>query len=166
MSPDAGRGSAVGVSENQPTRPHDYAVLNLIWAVLLGAVVAATRAEGPPARELPLFGLASFSLTKTLGKEKVGTWVRQPVVDESEPERHPKGRGLRYAAGELMTCTRCLGTWSALGLVGLRAARPREARLVAGVLATSAINDFLQAGFTWATASADRIETAPPPSSP
>ena len=58
----------------------------------------------------------------------------------------PKGRGLRYVAGELLTCTRCLGTWSALGLVGLRVARPREARLVAGVLATSAVNDFLADG--------------------
>ncbi|HWV85385.1 MAG TPA: DUF1360 domain-containing protein, partial [Capillimicrobium sp.] len=137
------------MSTDAPTSPQDYALINVVWATLLGAVVAATRGEGPPARELPLFGLASFSLTKTLSKEKVGTWVRTPVVDESDPERPPKGRGLRYAAGELMTCTRCLGTWSALGLVGLRAARPREARLVAGVLATSAINDFLQAGFSW-----------------
>jgi len=154
------------VSTDAPTSPQDYALINVVWATLLGAVVAATRGEGPPARELPLFGLASFSLTKTLSKEKVGTWVRTPVVDESDPERPPKGRGLRYAAGELMTCTRCLGTWSALGLVGLRAARPREARLVAGVLATSAINDFLQAGFSWLTASANRTATGPPPSSP
>jgi hypothetical protein len=149
-----------------PTQPHDYAFFNLTWAALLGGVLAATGHEGPPARELPLFGLASFSLSKTLGKEKVGAWVREPVVDETVPERRPKGRGLRYAAGELMTCTRCLGTWSALGLVALRAARPREGRLVAGVLATSAINDFLQAGFAWVAASADRSATAPrPPSS-
>jgi hypothetical protein len=137
-----------------PTQPRDYATFNLTWAALLAAVAATTRAEGPSARELPLFGLASFSLSKTLSKEKIGTWVRRPVVDEEE--RHPKGRGMRYAAGELMTCTRCLGTWSALGLVALRAARPREGRLVAGVLATSALNDFLQAGFSYATSAANR----------
>jgi hypothetical protein len=154
------------VPPEEPTQPHDYAVFNAAWATLLAGVLAVTREEGAPARELPLFGLASFSLSKTLGKEKVGTWVRTPVVDETAPERHPKGRGLRYAAGELMTCTRCLGTWSALGLVGLRGARPREARLVAAVLATSAINDFLQAGFAWATASANRTATAPAPPSP
>jgi Protein of unknown function (DUF1360) len=151
------------VSEEQPTRPHDYAIFNVVWASLLAGVLAATRDEGPPVRELPLFGLASFSLTKSLSKEKVGTWVREPVLD---PERRPRGRGLRYVAGELVSCTRCLGTWSALGLVGLRAARPREARLVAGVLATSAINDFLQAGFAWTTASVSRTERAPLPSSP
>jgi hypothetical protein len=154
------------VLEEHPTRPHDYAVFNLAWTALLAGLLATTRSEGPSVRELPLFGLASFSLTKSLSKEKVGTWVRTPVVDESVPERPPKGRGLRYVAGELVTCTRCLGTWSALGLVGLRAARPREARLVAGVLATSAVNDFLQAGFAWVTAGANRSATGPRPSSP
>jgi hypothetical protein len=152
--------------ETQPTQPHDYAVFNVTWAALLAGLLATTRHEGPPTRELPLFGLASFSLSKSLTKEKVGTWVRRPVVDESVPERRPRGRGLRYAAGELMTCTRCMGTWSALGLVGLRAARPREARLVAGVLATSAINDFLQAAFAWATSNANRSATARPRPSP
>jgi len=152
--------------EDTAGEPQHYAAFNLAWAALLGAVAVATRSEGPPVRELPLFGLASFSLTKSLSKEKVGTWVRQPLVDESRPGRPPRGRGLRYVAGELVTCTRCLGTWSALGLVGLRAARPREARLVAGVLATSAINDFLQCGFSWLTSCANRSETAPPPPTP
>jgi hypothetical protein len=151
------------MQQQQPTQPHDYAVFNITWAALLAGLLATTRHEGPPARELPLFGLASFSLSKTLSTEKVGAWVREPLVDD---ERRPRGRGLRYAAGELVTCTRCVGTWSALGLVGLRAARPREARLVAGVLATSAINDFLQAAFSWATSSANRSATAPRPASP
>jgi uncharacterized protein DUF1360 len=152
--------------EPPPSQPRHYAAFNVAWAALLGAVVTTTRNEGPTVRELPLFGLASFSLTKTLSKEKVGTWVRHPLVDEDRPDRPPRGRGLRYVAGELMTCTRCLGTWSALGLVGLRAARPREARLVAGVLATSAINDFLQCGFSWLTSCANRSATGPPRPTP
>jgi Protein of unknown function (DUF1360) len=44
-------------------------------------------------------------------------------------------------------CTRCVGAWSALGLVGLRVVSPRAGRTVTAVLATSAGNDFLQAGF-------------------
>lgn len=156
----------MSVSPERPTQPHDYAIVNLTWAALLAGVIAMTDHDGPPVQEMPLFGLASFSVSKTLSKEKVGSWVRTPVVDESVPERTPKGRGLRYAAGELVTCSRCVGTWSALALVGLRAARPREARLVAGVLATSAVNDFLQAGFAWLTANANRSATGPRPSSP
>jgi hypothetical protein len=49
--------------------------------------------------------------------------------------------------GELLTCTRCVGGWSALALVGLRVSSPSAARVVTSVLCASAINDFLQAGF-------------------
>jgi Protein of unknown function (DUF1360) len=52
--------------------------------------------------------------------------------------------------------TRCVGTWSALGLVGLRVASPEAGRTVTAVLATSATNDFLQAGFKALCGTADR----------
>jgi hypothetical protein len=132
-----------------PTEPVDYAALNAVWGVLATGMLLATRDDAPPAGELPVFGLATFALTKALAKEKVGTWVRDPLVDEGS--RRPKGRRLRYAAGELLTCTRCLGTWSSLALIGLRVARPREGRILASVLAAAGINDWLQSGFTLLT---------------
>jgi hypothetical protein len=82
--------------------------------------------------------------------------VRDPLVDEAS--RRPKGRRLRYAAGELLTCTRCLGTWSSLGLIALRVARPREGRILASVLATAGINDWLQSGFTLLTNRSNLVE--------
>jgi hypothetical protein len=130
-----------------PTEPVDYAALNAVWASMAAGVLVATREEAPPISELPVLGLATFALTKALAKEKVGTWVREPVVEERDGRR-PKGRRLRFAAGELLTCTRCLGTWSSLGLVALRVARPREGRILATVLAGAGINDWLQSGYT------------------
>jgi hypothetical protein len=130
-----------------PTEPRDYAAINAIWAGLLGAVLLTTRGEAPPAKDLPLYSLATFAVTKAVSKEKVGSWLREPVVDERE--HTPKGSRLRYAAGELLTCTRCLGTWTSLGLVGFHAARPREAKIVATALAAAGANDWLQAGFNW-----------------
>ena len=97
---------------------------------------------------LPL-GLATFALSKLVAKEKVDAWVRVPFVEEHPEGRRPKGTGVRYAVGELLTCTRCVGVWSALGLTALRVTRPREARVVNTVLGASAINDVAQAGFTW-----------------
>jgi hypothetical protein len=130
-----------------PTEPVDYAALNLVWAGLATGVLLATdKSEAPPVQELPVLGLATFALTKALAKEKVGTWVREPVVDEEH--RRPKGRRLRFALGELLTCTRCLGTWSALGLVALRVARPREGRILTTILAGAGMNDWLQSGYT------------------
>ena len=70
-------------------------------------------------------------------------------MDERDGARRPKGRRLRYAVGELLTCTRCTGAWSALGLVALRLHAPATGRTVATVLAASAGNDMLQAGFSW-----------------
>ena len=139
-----------------PTEPVDYAAINAGWGALATGMLFATRDDAPPPRELPVFGLATFALTKALAKEKVGAWVREPLVHERD--RTPKGRRLRYAAGELLTCTRCLGTWSALGLIALRVARPREGRIVASVLATAAINDWLQSGFTLLTNRSNVIE--------
>lgn len=148
--------------EETPTQPVDYAAISATYGALLGTVVLAARerkeARIPPAELLPL-GAATFALAKLVAKEKAETWVREPFVDEAS--HRPKGRRLRYAIGELLTCTRCLGAWSSLGLVALRVTRPREARVVTAVLATSALNDFLQAGFT-----ALCVRSEPPSASP
>jgi hypothetical protein len=146
-------------------RATDYAALSAGWGALLGALLVAARDKGDePVRstELLPIGLATFALAKLLAKEKVDAWVRVPFVEEHGGDRRPKGTGLRYAVGELLTCTRCVGVWSALGLTALRVTRPREARVVNAVLGASAINDVAQAGFTWLCSRADAGGTRPP----
>jgi Protein of unknown function (DUF1360) len=146
--------------EETPTKPVDYAALSAGYGALLGAIVLGAREHPGDGRdfyrqEIPALGLATFALSKLIAKEKVETWVREPFVEETPHGRRPKGSGLRYAVGELLTCTRCVGAWSSLGLVALRVTRPREAKVVTAVLATSAVNDFLQAGFAWVCARSD-----------
>jgi hypothetical protein len=147
-----------------PTTPVDYATLSAGYGALLGGLAVAWRDRGAdPVRpaELPMLGLATFSLAKLVAKEKVESWVRAPFVHEHEDgAREPKGTGLRYAVGELLSCTRCVGTWSALGLVGLRLLRPREAQVLLPVLASAAVNDWLQSGFTRLCAQANAAEQA------
>lgn len=132
--------------------PADYAAISAGWSALLGAVLIAARDKGEePVRgsEILPLGLASFALAKLVAKEKVDTWMREPFVEERpDGAREPKGDGLRYAVGELLTCTRCVGTWSALGLVALRVTRPRESRVVTAVFGASALSDFGQAAFS------------------
>lgn len=139
-----------------PTDPANYAAISLTYGTLLSALAYATRdrSEGAQQELVPLVA-ASFALSKLIAKEKVESWVRQPFVHEGVEGRPPKGSGMRYAVGELLTCSRCLGAWSALGLVGLRMAAPDVGRTVTTVLAASAGNDFLQAGFTFLTNRAD-----------
>jgi Protein of unknown function (DUF1360) len=145
-------------SKPKPVTTSDYAALSAGWGALLGALLVAARDKGDePVRAtevLPL-GLATFALSKLVAKEKVDAWVREPFVEERADGRKPKGTGLRYAIGELITCTRCVGVWSALGLTALRVTRPREARVVNAVLGASAVNDAAQAAFSWLCGQAD-----------
>ena len=148
------------VSET-PTKPVDYAALSAGYGTLLGAIVLGARERPDPVGrgEIPALGLATFALSKLIAKEKVETWVREPFVEETPHGARPKGTGMRYAIGELLSCTRCVGAWSSLALVGLRVTRPREARVVTAVLASSALNDFLQTGFSWACAQTNRSQS-------
>jgi hypothetical protein len=136
------------VSET-PTEPSDYAVISATFAGLLAALLATSRKRDPiPNGELIPLAAATFALSRLLVHDKVESWLREPFVEESGDGKRPKGRRLRYAIGELLTCTRCMGAWSALALVGLRIHSPAAGRTVTTVLAASAGNDALQAGFS------------------
>ena len=149
-------------SNGRPVEPVDYAKLNAVYGALLAATIVAARrrAVDDPitTRELVPMGAATFALAKVIAREKIGTWVREPFVEQADGERRPRGRRLRRAVGELVTCTRCVGAWSALGIVGLRAIDPQSGRLVTNVLAASAANDWLQAGFKLLTEQTNAVE--------
>ncbi len=138
--------------DETPTEPLNYAVLSTTYGALLATLALAGRrraGEDPITNaEMAPLALATFALSKTLVHEKVETWLRAPFVEEEGGEKRPRGQGMRYAVGELFTCTRCMGTWSALALVSLRVARPEAGRSVVNVLAAAGANDFLQAGFS------------------
>src|SRR3954465_7017071 len=135
-----------------PTEPVDYAAISAGYGALMAAVLLAARDQGDdpihPAAIVPL-GVPPFGLAKLISKEKVDSWVREPFLEELPTgERRPKGRRLRYAVGELLSCSRCVGAWSSLALGGLRPTKPREARVITALLGPSALNAFLQVGFT------------------
>jgi hypothetical protein len=150
-------------SEAQPV---DYAALNAVWASLVAALVVGSRnrASKDPItnRELIPLAAATFAVSKAVARERIGTWVREPFVDETQGQK-PKGRHLQRAIGELVTCTRCVGTWSALGVVGLRVLHPQAGRTVSMILASSAANDWMQAGFKLLTEQTNVVGSKLPP---
>jgi Protein of unknown function (DUF1360) len=158
-------GSALAESQAETT-PADYAAINALWISLAVGVVTASRgrARHDPIqnRELVPLAAATFALSKAVARERIGTWVREPFVDQTAGQQ-PKGHGLRRAIGELVTCTRCVGTWSALGVVGLRVLHPEAGRTVSMILASSAANDWLQAGFKLLTEQTNLVGSKLPP---
>ena len=146
------------------TRPVDYAAINAVWAVLAAALLAAARkrsAKDPiTAKELIPLSAATFAVSKAVARERIGTWMREPFTEEGQ---QPTGSRIRRAVGELVTCTRCVGTWSALGVVGLRLVDPPAGKALSYVLASSAANDLMQAGFKLLTEQTNLVGSKLPP---
>jgi hypothetical protein len=149
--------------QETPTSRSDYALLSATYMSLLGGLAAAQQRRGRSAEliapgEIVPLAAATFAMSKLVVHEKVETWMRAPFVEERPDGRRPKGRRLRYAVGELLTCTRCTGAWSALALVALRVHAPQAGRIVTTVLATSAGNDFAQSAFSLLCGAATRTD--------
>jgi hypothetical protein len=135
--------------DETPTEATDYAALTALYGVLLAGLAHSARGCEPiPRAELVPLSAATFALSKLIVHEKVETWLRQPFVDERAGGKRPRGRRLRYAVGELLNCTRCVGAWNALALVALRLHAPPAGRTATVVLAASAGNDVLQSAFS------------------
>ncbi|HZC29105.1 MAG TPA: DUF1360 domain-containing protein [Gaiellaceae bacterium] len=88
--------------------------------------------------------------------------IRQPFVRghayRGEGEEPVPTGGLEQAIGELVTCTRCVGTWAAAGLATSQVIAPRFGRLLTWSLGAAAANDFLQAAFAALTSKANEVE--------
>ncbi len=123
-----------------------------IMATFVGGVATAgllARAlgrdpEDQTALDLVVLALASFKGARTLSRDEVTSFIREPFVEDEEPV---ETGGLREAIGELVTCTRCVGTWVAGGLTATQVLAPRFGRMLTLTLAAAGANDFLQAGF-------------------
>ncbi len=149
----------------EPSRPPYQAYATIAGAFFGGlATVAALSRRAPPSNALEFAALAAatFKVSRTLTRERVGSFVRQPFVlgdaDTGEDER-PAGTGVQRAIGELVTCPRCLGTWSAAALSLTQMLSPRFGRLLTWSLGASAANDFLQAGFAALCSKANELDT-------
>jgi hypothetical protein len=152
-----------------PEQPpyHAYATIVGTFLAGLGAVggIAAVRNRPPQevnAMELALLGLATFKASRVDSRDTVTSFVREPHVEghayAGEDEQPVQTGGMQQALGELVTCTRCIGTWIGAGLATTQILAPRTGRLLTSVLAAGAVNDFLLAGFSALAAKADEVE--------
>ena len=111
--------------------------------------------------DFAILALASFKAARTLAHDRVSAPMRAPFV-EGEADAHDevpvRTGGMQQAIGELVTCTRCVGTWAAAGLAATQIVAPRFGRLLTWSLGAAAANDFLQAGFTALTGKANDLD--------
>jgi uncharacterized protein DUF1360 len=151
--------------ERRPPYGSYAAIMGGFAAALAGAGGLARRLDRNPACQsgLDLFvlSLASFKAARTLANDQVTSFLRAPFVQgeahEGEGEEPVEG-GMEQAIGELVTCSRCVGTWAAAGLAFAQILAPRTGRLLSWSLAAAGANDFLQAAFSALTSKANVLE--------
>jgi Protein of unknown function (DUF1360) len=150
-----------------PTPPYRaYAGIMASFVGGLAAAGAVARALGRDARDhttldFAVLGLAAFKASRTVARDEVTSFLREPFVEGTAKEgaEDPVPTGdLRQAIGELVTCSRCIGTWVAAGLASTQVVAPRFGRLLTWTLATAGANDFLQAGFAALTSKSNELE--------
>ena len=153
--------------EAQEERPlGGYAAVMALYGAAAAAAGSLIRRRG---RQLPevslgdvvLVGVATHKLSRRLSKDSVTSPLRAPftryrgVSGPAELAEDARGRGVRKAVGELVTCPFCLSQWVATGFMFGLALSPRATRMGASVFASLAIADFLQFGYAWAEQKAE-----------
>ena len=143
------------------------------YATIMGAFVGGLAVAGALARsldrdprdqdalDLAVLGLATFKAARTIARDDVTSFIREPFVEGEAREgaESPIETGdLRQAVGELVTCSRCVGTWVAAGLGTTQILAPRFGRILTWSLAAAGANDWLQAGFSALTSKSNELE--------
>ncbi len=158
------------VVAERATAPPPYHAYATITGVFVGSLALAgtlARLLGRDPRDqtwldLAMLSAATFKAARTIARDDVTSFIREPFVegDPRDPEEeHPvQTGGMEQALGELVTCSRCVGTWAAAGLATTQVLAPRFGRMLTWALAGAAINDFLQAGFAALTRKANEVE--------
>lgn len=143
-----------------------YAVLLGSYALTvltLGFVVRRRRKLPfrPAAPDLAMVAVASHKVSRVLAKDTVLAAVRMPFTrfeeasGAGEVNESVRGKGLRHAVGELLTCPFCLAQWAATGFTFGMLLAPRATRQVAAVFCAVTASDFLQMAYAAAEKKAE-----------
>ncbi len=144
-----------GYSPDKDRPLASYAVLTALFNAIFAGFLLSVKRTGRtlPERvalsDLLLLGVATHKLSRLITKDFVTSWYRAPFTrfsgsaGDGELEEEVRGKGMRHAIGELLTCPFCTGQWVAAffgyGLV----LTPRATRFVAGVFTMLTLSDFL-----------------------
>jgi hypothetical protein len=126
------------------------------YAATAGTLTGAALLRG---RRLPdrfslgdtvLLSIATHKISRLIAKDAVTSPLRAPFTRYEEPagdgevNESVRGKGLRHAIGELISCPFCLAVWVSTGLTGGMVLAPRLARTVCVVMTAVATSDVLQ----------------------
>jgi Protein of unknown function (DUF1360) len=161
----------VVAEQRSSSQPYEaYAAITGVFLGGLGLAGLAARAfDRNPTCQSPLdlvvLSAATFKAARTIARDEVTSFLREPFVkgEAHDGAENPIQSGdYRQAIGELVTCSRCGGTWAAAFLASTQILAPRFGRLLTWSLAAAGVNDWLQAGFSVLTERTSELESRSP----
>jgi hypothetical protein len=143
-----------------------YAALLALFVGSFTALTLAARRAGAlpsriPLRDIALLGVATHKLTRIVTRERIAIPLRVPFARYRGTDgagmirEQPRGPGIRYAVGSMLTCQFCVGPWVASALTGSLIFAPRVTRVATSVFAMVAISDFLHQAYAAARSWSD-----------
>lgn len=136
--------------DNQKKPYAYYAALIALYNLIFGGFVLLYRNWKDPLEQitgldLAMLGLATLRMAKLVSEDEITSVIRRPLVEVEEGERHPRGRGLRWALGKLVLCPTCTGTWVAAFFTYALHLFPRYTRPFLAMIAASGASQFSDA---------------------
>jgi hypothetical protein len=131
-----------------------YALFVGVFNVLLGSFLATSKKTAPPSgRELVLLAVSTHKLSRFITKDAVTAPFRAPFtrykedLGYGEVNEEARGKGVRQAIGEALSCSYCMDAW--VGLASLAALRrfPRPTRTALSLFTAIAGADFLHVAY-------------------
>jgi Protein of unknown function (DUF1360) len=133
-----------------------YVALSSLFAALFTMFTLYEHRKGKPddftALDLVMLGLASYRTGRMVAYDKVFETERMPFA-ETVPDPTgagetvvPKGTGVRYALGELISCPICVGTWIAAILVFGLTILPGPTRMFLKIMSGIGLAELINAG--------------------
>jgi hypothetical protein len=112
-----------GIPEKHPYSAYTaiMAIYLSLYAVFLALGHRSKRLQDDPLslKDITTLGVATYALSRIVTRDQVTSFLRLPFIRHRPEDKvigtgqQPRGRGLIRAMGELITCSRCSGTWIA-----------------------------------------------------
>ncbi|MEV5753847.1 DUF1360 domain-containing protein [Actinoallomurus sp. NPDC052308] len=145
-------------SQGEPRPLKSYAGTLAVYGVAVGAATVIARLTGRRAprlgaRDVALMAVTTHKVSRTLAKDTVTSPLRAPFTrykgtsGPAELAEEVRGKGVKHAIGELITCPFCMAQWVATAYtVGMTFA-PDATRLAGATMTAVAGADWLQLAY-------------------
>jgi hypothetical protein len=132
-----------------------YSFITIVYFVFFALLASLIRRAKGTKKEVAgadilLLGLATYRLSRLISYDRVTQYLRIPFVEPGKgaeqvegTSEEPKGEGLQYAVGQLLTCAYCSSVWAGTFNSALYLLSPRVGRLFLLSMASSGLSEIL-----------------------